>query len=74
MLLVCAFAFQIEKLYALGHRAIILVAKAGKAAGPDPNWLSHVLHPKWQLTKAADKCLEKMKELYEVVVNGKLYV
>ena len=31
---------------------------------------THVLHPKWQLSDQPEKCLDRMKELYEVLIRG----
>ena len=60
------FLYELEKLHALGHRAIIFHAKPGKKT-----WFTHVLHPKWQLSDQAEKCLDRMKALYEVLITGK---
>ncbi|XP_034454825.1 uncharacterized protein LOC117769794 [Hippoglossus hippoglossus] len=59
--------FLLEKLHTLGHRAIIFHAKPGKKPS---TWYTHVLHPKWQLSDQAEKCLDRMKALYEVLVHG----
>ncbi|XP_053709852.1 uncharacterized protein LOC128752551 isoform X2 [Synchiropus splendidus] len=57
----------LEKLHALGHRAVVFLARPGKKAG---TWSSQVVHSKWHLTGQASKCLDRMKDLYEVVVTG----
>ncbi|XP_053733536.1 uncharacterized protein LOC128766181 [Synchiropus splendidus] len=57
----------LEKLHALGHRAVVFLARPGKKPG---TWSSQVVHSKWHLTDHASKCLDRMKDLYMAVVRG----
>ncbi|MED6272222.1 hypothetical protein CHARACLAT_027946 [Characodon lateralis] len=50
-----------------GDRAVMLVAKPGEKPA---TWHTHVVHPKWQLTDQAAKCLDQMKALIEVLITG----
>ncbi|XP_034546797.1 G8 domain-containing protein DDB_G0286311-like [Notolabrus celidotus] len=57
----------LEKLSTLGFRAVLFTAKPAKKPA---TWVTSALHPKWQLSEQAAKCLDRMKALYEVLVNG----
>ncbi|XP_023818317.1 uncharacterized protein LOC110014374 isoform X3 [Oryzias latipes] len=57
----------VEKLHALGHRAVVFIARPGRKAS---TWHAHIVHPRWQLTDQAGKCLDRMKLLYELVITG----
>ncbi|XP_029915123.1 gibberellin-regulated protein 14-like [Myripristis murdjan] len=57
----------LEKLQTLGHRAVVIVAKPGKKPA---TWHTQVVHPKWQLTAQAAKCLDRMKALFELLITG----
>ncbi len=60
--------FQLEKLQALGIRAVVLLSKPGRR----PNeWVSEVLAPRCELTETSHKCLERIKGLYDIVIQGK---
>ncbi|KAM9386150.1 uncharacterized protein KZ484_007703 isoform 2-T2 [Pholidichthys leucotaenia] len=57
----------LEKLHALGVRSVLFVSKPlrkGKA------WVSEVLAPRCQLTETSSVCLEQMKNLFDVVIQG----
>ncbi|XP_030294399.1 circumsporozoite protein-like [Sparus aurata] len=57
----------LEKLQALGVRAILFLSKPAKR----PNaWVSEVLAPCCQLTETSSTCLQRMKDLYDVVIQG----
>ncbi|XP_023818318.1 uncharacterized protein LOC110014374 isoform X4 [Oryzias latipes] len=56
----------VEKLHALGHRAVVFIARPGRKAS---TWHAHIVHPRWQLTDQAGKCLDRMKLLYELVIT-----
>nr|XP_019955771.1 PREDICTED: uncharacterized protein LOC109637679 [Paralichthys olivaceus] len=56
----------LEKLHTLGHRAVMFHAKPGKTPAA---WFTRVLQPKWQLSDQAEKCLDMMKALYEVLIH-----
>ncbi|KAF4097448.1 hypothetical protein G5714_021456 [Onychostoma macrolepis] len=57
----------LEKLQALGIRAVALLSKPGRR----PNeWVSEVLAPRCELTETSHKCLERIKDLYDIVIQG----
>ncbi|XP_029925548.1 uncharacterized protein LOC115371997 isoform X1 [Myripristis murdjan] len=57
----------LEKLQSLGVRAVVFMSKPRKK----PNaWVSEVLAPRCQLTETSTACLDKMKELYDFVIQG----
>ncbi|MED6294724.1 hypothetical protein CHARACLAT_023986 [Characodon lateralis] len=56
----------LEKLQTMGHKAVVFVAKPGEKPA---TWHTHVVHPKWQLTDQAAKCLDRMKALFEVLIT-----
>ncbi|KAK0140174.1 hypothetical protein N1851_022928 [Merluccius polli] len=57
----------LEKLQALGVKAMLFTAKPGKK----PNtWLSEVLAPHCQLSEYAKICADRMKDLYGVLVRA----
>ncbi|KAK7140630.1 hypothetical protein R3I94_013040 [Phoxinus phoxinus] len=57
----------LEKLQALGLRGVLLLSKPGKK----PNdWVSEVLAPRCQLKETAHTCLERIKGLYDIVIQG----
>lgn len=60
--------FQVEKLNTLGYKAIVFI---GKKMKKQKTWSAQVLQPKWQLSDHSQKCLDRMKALYEVLINGK---
>lgn len=62
-----SFLFLVVKIWAVGFRGVVFVAKPGKKPA---TWHAHVVHPKWQLSDQAAKCLERMKALYEVLIAG----
>ncbi|XP_029925549.1 uncharacterized protein LOC115371997 isoform X2 [Myripristis murdjan] len=56
----------LEKLQSLGVRAVVFMSKPRKK----PNaWVSEVLAPRCQLTETSTACLDKMKELYDFVIQ-----
>ncbi|KAK0150655.1 hypothetical protein N1851_008248 [Merluccius polli] len=56
----------LEKLQALGVKAMLFTAKPGKK----PNtWLSEVLAPRCQLSEYGKICADRMKDLYGVLVR-----
>ncbi|XP_049434783.1 proline-rich protein 36-like isoform X2 [Epinephelus fuscoguttatus] len=57
----------LEKLQALGVRAVLFVSKAGRKPG---SWVSEVLAPRCQLSETSTTCLERMKSLYDIVIQG----
>ncbi|KAK0149377.1 hypothetical protein N1851_009898 [Merluccius polli] len=58
---------SLEKLHALGVKAMLFTAKPGKK----PNtWLSEVLAPRCQLSEYAKICADRMKDLYGVLVRA----
>ncbi|KAK0142709.1 hypothetical protein N1851_019356 [Merluccius polli] len=58
---------SLEKLQALGVKAMLFTAKPGKK----PNtWLSEVLAPRCQLSEYAKICADRMKDLYGVLVRA----
>ncbi|KAK0135707.1 hypothetical protein N1851_028431 [Merluccius polli] len=62
---------SLEKLQALGVKAMLFTAKPGKK----PNtWLSEVLAPRCQLSEYAKICADRMKDLYGVLVRGESFV
>ncbi|KAF1376283.1 hypothetical protein PFLUV_G00209320 [Perca fluviatilis] len=52
---------------ALGVRAVIVLSKPGRKENV---WVSEVLAPRCQLTDTSKKCLERIKTLYELVIQG----
>ncbi|TKS67826.1 hypothetical protein D9C73_000850 [Collichthys lucidus] len=58
----------VEKLNALGYKAIVFI---GKKLKKQDTWSAQVLHPKWQLSEHSEKCLDRMKALCEVLINAK---
>ncbi|XP_023807301.1 uncharacterized protein LOC110013634 isoform X3 [Oryzias latipes] len=57
----------VEKLNTLGQKAVVFIARPGKKTS---TWHTHVIHPRWQLTDQAGQCLDRMKDLYELMING----
>ncbi|XP_023810367.1 uncharacterized protein LOC111947401 isoform X1 [Oryzias latipes] len=57
----------VEKLNTLGQKAIVFIARPGKKTS---TWHTHVIHPRWQLTDQAGQCLDRMKDLYELMINA----
>ncbi|KAI9546032.1 hypothetical protein NQZ68_031322 [Dissostichus eleginoides] len=57
----------VEKLNTLGYRAMVFLSKPGKRPS---TWKTNVAHPRWHLSDQAAKCLDRMKALYEVLVDG----
>lgn len=63
------FVFQLEKLQALGYRAILLIAKPKKKTG---SWKVEALTPSCQLTDTSAGVVKRIGELYTHVVKGKV--
>ncbi|XP_023816116.1 uncharacterized protein LOC111949118 [Oryzias latipes] len=57
----------VEKLNTLGQKAVVFIARPGKKTS---TWHTHVIHPRWQLTDQAGQCLDRMKDLYELMINA----
>ncbi|KAL1267089.1 hypothetical protein QQF64_002764, partial [Cirrhinus molitorella] len=58
---------KVEKLNTLGYKAIVFI---GKKTNKQKTWSAQVLQPKWQLSEQSEKCLDRMKALYELLING----
>ncbi|KAK1875128.1 3-dehydroquinate synthase, partial [Dissostichus eleginoides] len=56
----------VEKLNTLGYRAMVFLSKPGKKPS---TWKTNVAHPRWHLSDQAAKCIDRMKALYEVLVD-----
>ncbi|XP_070837204.1 uncharacterized protein [Chaetodon trifascialis] len=57
----------LEKLHALGVRAVLLLSRPGRKQNA---WVSEVLAPRCQLTETSRTCLQRMKDLYDIVIQG----
>ncbi|XP_073724535.1 uncharacterized protein [Misgurnus anguillicaudatus] len=57
----------LEKLQALGLRGVLLLSKPGKKQN---DWVSEVLAPRCQLNETSHTCLERIKGLYDIVIQG----
>jgi len=55
-------------LQALGLRGVLLLSKPGKKQN---NWVSEVLAPRCQLSETSHTCLERIKAMYDIVIQGK---
>ncbi|XP_048054006.1 probable serine/threonine-protein kinase samkC [Megalobrama amblycephala] len=56
----------VEKLNTLGYKAIVFI---GKKTKKQKTWSAQVLQPKWQLSDHSEKCLDRMKALFELLIN-----
>ena len=65
---VCVLVFQLEKLQALGIRAVLLMARPVRKTNA---WQSEVLTPRCELTETSSTFLQRMKDVYNIVVKGK---
>ncbi|XP_041813653.1 uncharacterized protein LOC121621303 [Chelmon rostratus] len=57
----------LEKLHALGVRAVLLLSRPGRKKNA---WVSEVLAPRCKLTETSRTCLQRMKDLYDIVIQG----
>ncbi|XP_069562679.1 uncharacterized protein [Brachyistius frenatus] len=58
---------MLEKLQALGVKAVLLLSRPGRKSN---SWVSEVLTPRCQLTETSSLCLQRMRELFDVVSEG----
>ena len=65
---VCVLVFQLEKLQALGIRAVLLMARPVRKTNA---WQSEILTPRCELTETSSTFLQRMKDVYNIVVKGK---
>ncbi|KAJ8349387.1 hypothetical protein SKAU_G00245170 [Synaphobranchus kaupii] len=59
----------LEKLQALGFRPLLLLAKENKKLGPG-HFKSEMMTPRCTLTKSSEMCLENIKGIYQIMVEG----
>ncbi len=60
--------FQLEKLHALGVRSVLFLSRPGRK----PNaCMTEILVPRCHLTEMSNACLQKMKDLFNIVIQGK---
>ena len=64
---VCVRVCQLEKLHALGMRAVLCLARPGRRPG---SWASELLAPRCHFNHAAAAALKRIQALYETVVPG----
>jgi hypothetical protein len=67
----CIVYFKLEKLQALGWRPVLFLARPGKKKDC---WHSEVLAPLCHLSERSSACLERMKALFDLVIEGNIFL